>query len=144
MTLHIAPITPTDYEGWLVLWNHNNGGPIDPRITAQTWERLNDPDSPVNGLIAHDGDYMAGLVHYILHPVTGNLNPACYMQDLYVDTGFRRRGVGRALVAHLADRGQLMQWARLYWLAEAANADAQALYRNIGVKLDFTFHVLPL
>lgn len=87
---------------------------------------------------------MAGLVHYILHPVTGHIAPVCYMQDLFVDQRFRQRGIGRALVERLAQEGRRQKWARLYWLAESANEQAQALYRDLGLKLDFTFHVLPL
>lgn len=142
--LKIQPINSTDYEGWLPLWNGNNGMAIDPRITMQTWERLIDPQMPVHGLIAHDGDNACALVHYILHPVTGHLNNACYMQDLYVLPSYRRRGIARLLVETLAERGRIMKWARLYWLAEQNNKEAQALYRNLGVKLDFSFHVLPL
>jgi GNAT superfamily N-acetyltransferase len=66
------------------------------------------------------------------------------MQDLYVDPAFRRRGIGAALVRAVADQGRAQGWARLYWLAEAANPAAQSLYRHIGVRLDFTFHVMPL
>jgi hypothetical protein len=33
---------------------------------------------------------------------------------------------------------------RLYWLAEAKNGEAQALYRHLGAKLDFSLYVLPL
>lgn len=142
--LRIQPVNKTDYEGWLALWNGNNGVAIDPRITLQTWDRLNDPAIPVHGLIAHDGDICCGLVHYILHPVTGHLHNACYMQDLYVLPAYRRRGIGRQMVEMLVERGRAMQWARLYWLAEAGNREAQELYKNLGVKLDFTFHVMPL
>jgi ribosomal protein S18 acetylase RimI-like enzyme len=140
----IVSITAADQCDWRRLWDGNNGGAIDERITAQTWARLLDERSTVNGLLARAGDDVCGLVHFILHPVTGNLNPACYMQDLYVDPAFRRRGVARALIGQLAALGRMAGWARLYWLAETANPEAQALYRRLGVRLDFTFHVMPL
>lgn len=143
-TITTSPVTPADHAAWLRLWHDNNGADIDPAVTAQTWARLNDPDSAVNGLLARDGDQVCGLVHFILHPVTGNLNHACYMQDLFVDPAYRRRGVGTALVAQLAALGRMAGWARLYWLAESANPEAQGLYRKLGVRLDFTFHVMPL
>lgn len=140
----IRPIAPDHESGWHRLWDGNNGVAVDPRITAQTWQRLLDPASPVNGLMATMDGQDCALVHYILHPVTGHLMPACYMQDLYVDPAFRRNGIARALVDALAAQGRAAGWARLYWLAEAANPGAQSLYRHIGVKLDFTFHVMPL
>lgn len=140
----IRPLTAADEAAWRVLWDGNNGSTIDPLITQTTWQRLLDPASGVNGLIADVDGRAAGLVHYILHPVTGHMMPACYMQDLYVDPSFRRLGIARELVEALAAQGKAAGWARLYWLAEAANPGAQALYRKIGFKLDFTFHVMPL
>ena len=75
--------------------------------------------------------------------MTGHLHPVCYMQDLFVAEEFRQQGIARALVAALADQAKRAGYARLYWLAEADNAAAQALYKTLGYKLDFTFHVLP-
>lgn len=140
----IGKITRPNYDAWLPLWTANNMGSCDAAVTAQTWDRLCDPGSPVGGFGAWDGGTMAGLLHYVLHPVTGHLRPACYMQDVFVDPAFRGRGVARALVEALAAEGGRAGWARIYWLAERENAAAQALYRTIGVKLDFTLHVLPL
>ena len=133
-----------DYDGWLPLWLGNNSGKCDEAVTAETWARLMNPSSPVHGLCARMEGRMAGLVHYILHPVTGHIEPACYMQDLYVDPAFRRRGIGRMLVQALAEAGRHHKWARLYWLAEADNPATQALYKDLAVKLNFSLYVLPL
>lgn len=139
----IRPLAAADYDQWVVLWNGNNQGHINQNVTAATWERLiRDPQ--VRGLGAFDGNEMSGLVHFILHPVTGHIKNVCYMQDLYVNPSHRRKGIGRKLVEALAVIGKSEGWARMYWLAEAQNREAQALYRNLGLKLDFTLHVLPL
>lgn len=141
----IDDIHEDDFGEWLKLWDGNNGGHRDDDVTKETWSRLLNPIYPVHGFVARaGGGTLAGLVHYILHPVTGHIMPVCYMQDLYVAPPFRGRGVGRALVEQLAAIGQREGWARLYWLAEGQNKAAQALYRNLGLKLDFTLHVLPL
>ena len=140
----VDDIRESDFREWLVLWDGNNAGQRNDTVTKETWGRLLNPIYPVHGFTARVDGKMAGLVHYVLHPVTGHIMPVCYMQDLYVDPAFRKRGVARALVGHLAAIGQREEWARLYWLAEEKNEAAQALYKNIGVKLDFSFHVLPL
>jgi len=142
--MQIRALCSDDYEAWLPLWEGNNGGAPDPAITAQSWTRISTPDeAQMGGLAAWDDQQMAGLVHYILHPVTGHLRPACYMQDVYVAPDFRQRGIARQMITALAEQGRAQKWARIYWLAERHNEAAQALYRNIGVKLDFTLHVLP-
>ena len=66
------------------------------------------------------------------------------MQDVYIAPAQRQKGYARMLIGALARIGQENEWGRIYWLAEAGNEAAQALYKDIGVKLDFTFHILPL
>jgi ribosomal protein S18 acetylase RimI-like enzyme len=144
MNIVISPLAAGDYESWLPLWNENNQNLCAAEVTSTTWSRLLDPASSVNGFAAREGGAFAGFVHYILHPVTGHIEPACYMQDLFVVESFRRRGIGEALVRRLAAEGAKQNWARFYWLAEDKNAAAQALYANLGIKLDFSFFMLPL
>ena len=140
----VRPLTAADRDEWLRLWDANNNGVRNDAVTNETWSRLLNPIYPVHGLLAHADGKAAGLVHYILHPVTGHIEPVCYMQDLFVDADHRRKGIARALVGQLAATGTVERWARLYWLAEAENAEAQGLYKSLGVKLNFSLHVLPL
>jgi GNAT superfamily N-acetyltransferase len=91
-----------------------------------------------------DGKAMLGFAHYILHPTTGALRDAAYLQDVFVDPAQRGQGIGKALVEAVITRGKAEKWARLYWLAERQNAAAQALYKKIAPPIDFTLHVLPL
>lgn len=142
--LALRPLGSGDYAAWLPLWTANTMGQCGAEVTAETWRRLNDPASGVRGIGAWRNGSMAGFVHYVLHPVTGHVRPACYMQDLFVAGTERRKGAGRALVAMLAALARSEGYARLYWLAETRNEAAQKLYEGIGLKLDFTFHILPL
>lgn len=138
----IRSLEKNDFPQWLPLWGGNNMGKRDEDVTTQTWMRLTDPEFSVYGLCAVRGGEMLGFVHYVLHPTTGSLAPVCYMQDLYVDPAHRGNGVARRLVEHLVRVHKREKWARMYWIAEAENIAAQKLYSNIGVKIDFTVHVL--
>lgn len=140
----IRPLEPNDFPNWLPLWDGNNMGQRDETVTTQTWSRLMDAESPVDGLCALRGGEMAGLVHYILHPTTGAIENACYMQDVYVDPEFRQQGIAAKLVRALDKKGRFEGWSRLYWLADADNEAAQALYKNIGVKMNFNLFIQPL
>lgn len=142
--LEIRPLQNPDFPAWLPLWDGNNMGRRNEEVTAETWSRLIDSGSPVNGLAAFNGGEMRGFVHYILHPTTGYIRPVCYMQDVYVDPEHRRKGIARTLVQELTKIAKKEQWGRLYWFAENSNEAAQALYKNLGVKLDFALHVMPL
>jgi ribosomal protein S18 acetylase RimI-like enzyme len=58
--------------------------------------------------------------------------PGLYLEDLYVSPEFRRRGIGKALLARVAriaedeDRA-LVRWAVLNW-----NTSAIYLYKSLG------------
>ncbi|MGQ0527455.1 MAG: GNAT family N-acetyltransferase [Alphaproteobacteria bacterium] len=140
----IRPLVREDHEVWLTLWDGNNEGKRNQPVTDVTWERLLDPACPVFGICAAVDNNPVAILHYILHFTTGNIQPVAYIQDVYVDPGFRQLGIARALVKSIAAAGQENKWGRLYWLAEARNIAAQALYKNLGVRLDFTLHVWPL
>lgn len=144
MTLTIRPLQADDFPQWLPLWDGNNMGQRNEAVTTETWARLTDTGSAVHGLCATEKGKLVGLVHYILHPTTGSIAPVCYMQDVYVMPEHRLKGIARALVEKVAETGRREKWARMYWLAEAENKAAQALYKELGVKLDFTLHILPL
>ena len=60
--------------------------------------------------------------------------PGIYLEDLFVQPQFRGRGIGKALLIHLArmvcDRG----WGRLDWSVLGWNKPAINFYRSIGAR----------
>jgi ribosomal protein S18 acetylase RimI-like enzyme len=143
--MEIAPLQQQDYTDWLPLWRANMEHSVTDDVTVETWRRICDPASPVKGLRARNAEgALIGICHYVLHPTTGNIKMIAYMQDLYVHPDHRRKGIARKLVTYLAALGTAQGWARIYWLAEGKNEAAQRLYETLGLKLDFTLHVLPL
>lgn len=141
MAIKIRPLEQKDFPAWLPLWDGNNQGHKNPDVTTETWARIIDKDTQVFGLCAEDNGKLLGLVHYVLHPTTGSLNPAAYMQDVYVDPAHRKKGIARKLVEAVIEHGKREKWARLYWLAEKDNKPAQELYKSLGTQLDFTLHI---
>jgi len=145
MAVKIRPIENRDFPDWLPLWDGNNLGTRDEAVTSETWARLCDPEFPVHGLVAEKDGKLAGLVHYIEHPTTGSLKNICYMQDVYVDPDCRQKGIAKKLIEELATIGQKQKnWTRIYWMAEESNIAAQKLYDQIGVKLNFSLHIMKL
>ena len=63
---------------------------------------------------------------------------------MYVDPDYRRKGIGKRLVQEVTKIGAKEKWGRMYWLTHNDNEDAKAMYANFGMKLDFTFYVLPM
>lgn len=55
-----------------------------------------------------------------------------YLEDLFVRPEFRRRGIARALFAHLAQRCVREGWTRFEWAVLDWNAPAIAFYEAMG------------
>jgi len=141
--MKIRNVQAEDFPAWLTLWNANNLGQKNEAVTTQTWTRLNDETSPVHALVVEDKGALVGLLQYVLHPTTGSIEDICYMQDVFVVPDHRGKGIARKMIRELERIGNAEKWARIYWLAEASNDAAQALYKSLGQRLDFTLHILP-
>ena len=142
--INFRPLEYNDFAEWLPLWDANNLGVRDEAVTEETWRRLLSEDEQVFGICAEQAGKLLGISHYVLHPTTGHLRPVCYLQDVFVDPVYRGKGIGRRLVECVIQKGVQEKWARMYWLTPEDNENAKALYKNLGIKLDFAFYVLPI
>ena len=57
-----------------------------------------------------------------------------YLEDLFVDPAFRGRGVGRALLAHLASMAVKRECGRFEWSVLDWNRDAIEFYEKLGAR----------
>jgi GNAT superfamily N-acetyltransferase len=58
-----------------------------------------------------------------------------YLEDLFVRPAFRGKGIGRALMIHLARKCIENGWTRFEWSVLDWNAPSIAFYRSIGAQL---------
>ena len=101
-------------------------------VVDSAWRRIVDAQNP-HGLVALDGaDEVVGLVHYIFHPSTWTEDPYCYLQDLYVDSAHRGKGIGRALIEAVYQRAEEKPASQVYWLTQHFNAEARVLYDRVA------------
>lgn len=85
-------------------------------------------------LIASEDGVPAGFALFFHNYSTFLAQPGIYLEDLFVNPGFRGRGYGKALLARLAqiarDRGcGRIEWAVLNW-----NEPAIAFYKSLGAR----------
>lgn len=85
-------------------------------------------------VLAYAGDEPAGFALYFQTFSTFKGKPGLYLEDLFVKPEWRRRGLGRMLLARLArvavERGYgRMEWSVLNW-----NEMALRVYRAVGAK----------
>ena len=137
-----------DEAQWRELWHNYNifyqAPKITEEITAATWERILRDTSAINCLVAEESGTLLGFIHYVIHPRTWSTRDTCYMEDLYVSPGARRKGIARRLIAALKASCMEKHLSRIYWNTQEGNATARALYDTVAAKDDFIRYVMPL
>src|SRR5262245_12092487 len=144
----IRPLARADKSDWFPLWKgYQEFYRVDiaENVTNVTWQRLLDPDEPVGGALAWQGEKAIGLVHHIRHRSTWTINDYCYLQDLFVFPNVICNGVGRKLIDHVYETAEAAGCARVYWNTHETNTDAMLLYDRIAQKSGFVQYrrVLP-
>ncbi|RUL74943.1 GNAT family N-acetyltransferase [Dyella choica] len=140
----IRPVRPADFSGWLPLWQSYNAfygrtgaTALPAQITQSTWQRFFDAYEPVHALIAERDGRLLGLAHYLLHRSTIQLEPSCYLQDLFTEDSARGSGIGRALIEAVYQAASETGCRRVYWQTHESNAAAMLLYDQLAEKSGF-------
>lgn len=123
-----------DRAGWQAMFRKYfefYEAPQGQDVIDSAWRRIVEGQNP-HGLLALDGEQVVGLVHYIFHASTWTPEPYCYLQDLYVDEGWRGKGVGRALIEAVYKVADEKPASQVYWLTQHFNADARLLYDRVA------------
>lgn len=142
--LLVRPVSRSDFEQWLPLWDGYNGfygrsGPtaLSSEITRMTWARFFDAYEPVYALVAESDGRLVGLAHYLFHRSTTAVEPVCYLQDLFTDQAARGQGIGGALINEVYAQARQAGTPRVYWQTHETNHTAQRLYDRVAERSGF-------
>lgn len=127
----VRPAREGDALAWRALWLEYldfYGVTLDGAVTEATWARILTPGSGMGMLVAEDDGEIAGFATWVSHPSTWTPTPDLYLEDLFVAEDHRGTGAGRAMIDGLIALGRDRGWSRLYWMTDAANVRARALY----------------
>lgn len=83
-------------------------------------------------VIAERDGFAVGFALFFHNFSTWKGRRGLYLEDLYVTPAARGRGIGKALLRHLAGLALTRDCARLEWSVLDWNADAIAFYRSVG------------
>jgi len=83
-------------------------------------------------LVAETGGRTIGFALFFHNYSTFRTAPGLYLEDLFVEPAYRRRGVGTTLLAHVARLAVERGCARLEWAVLDWNAPAIAFYERHG------------
>ena len=99
---------------------------------SQISAALFDPAPTLRAHVADVDGEVAAMALWFLNFSTWDGVEGIYLEDLYVQPGFRRLGLARALLKALAKECVDNGYTRLSWAVLNWNADAIALYDGVG------------
>jgi GNAT superfamily N-acetyltransferase len=99
---------------------------------AMLSEALFGPRPAAEAVIAEEAGAPVGFALFFHNFSTWKGRRGLYLEDLYVTPAARGRGVGGALLRHLAAIAVERNCARFEWAVLDWNADAIAVYRRMG------------
>lgn len=145
----IRPAVAADEPAWLEMWRDFAGSgpePCSPEAAAHVWRGVMDPGHALNCLIATAQGRPVGFLLHVIHPYSWSPRPVCYLLDLYVRPEHRSRGCGGRLIDALAQIGREAGWLKIYWMTQADNAAARALYDRVAQRsplVRYDLHLSP-
>lgn len=143
----IATITGDDETGWRRLWNaylRFYRVPLANEVTACTWRRVVAGDCAIYAVGAKVDGRLVGFAHFVHQATTWSIEATCYLHDLFVEQGFRGRGVARALIGEVSTRASQAGCRRLHWLTQEDNTDARSIYDTLASRTPFVQYVREL
>jgi GNAT superfamily N-acetyltransferase len=100
--------------------------------TAQLERALFGPSPALFGHVAVADGEVVGVALWFLNFSTWHGEHGIYLEDLYVSPEQRGKGLGRALLAALAEECVANGYSRLEWVVLNWNEPAIAFYRSVG------------
>jgi GNAT superfamily N-acetyltransferase len=85
-------------------------------------------------LLAYWGDHPAGFALYFHNFSTFLARPGIYLEDLFVEPVHRGKGIGKALLMHLAAIATERGCGRLEWSVLDWNQPSIEFYKKLGAK----------
>ena len=77
----------------------------------------------------------AGFAVWFINYSTFSGRHGIYLEDLFVRPAFRRNGIGKALLNHLASECLANGWSRLQWAVLDWNTPSIEFYKSLGAVL---------
>jgi len=143
MSSPIRPARPTDVPVILSLIRAlADYEKLTPEVTA-TEARLRDSLFPTDPAAAGPSAYCvlaevdgapAGFALYFFNYSTFLARPGLYLEDLFVKPEFRGRGLGKALLIHLAKLANQRGCGRMEWSVLDWNQPAIEFYESLGAR----------
>lgn len=143
--MRVEPVSPPQHESLVdllcELHTYYNEASFVPREMVRSYlvDTLLAPGSPLHLVVAIDAaEQVAGfaaisLTYSLVEPAPDRRRH-CWLKELYVRTPHRNAGVGKALMAWIAQYAVDNGCCRIDWPVKATNARGIAFYERLGAE----------
>ena len=137
--VRFEPLSPRWNSAWrahYLRYAEAVNSPADDAIATTVWSWLLAHAHGLEGIVALDGDEIAGFAHFRPFPRTLDGNEACFLDDVWVAERHRGRGVAQALIAEVATIARQRGWTHVRWVTETDNLAGQRVYEKVAKRMD--------
>lgn len=145
--VRVRPVEVGDREAWRELfagYRQFYEVPDDGAVLDGVWGWLLDDDHEVHGLVAEVDGVVVGLAHHRMFSRPSRGARGLYLDDLFTSPDARGRGVGRALLARLAELAREQGCDRVRWITAEDNATARRLYDDVAQRTSWVTYDLEV
>ena len=141
---YIRPLEKRDREQWQYIWGeylyfYDTNLPLE--TYSKTFSSLIDSNNTSqNCLVAHSGETLHGLVHYIFHADNWETTDVCYLQDLFTLKKMRQKGIATALIQAVYKAADSNGTPSVYWMTQDFNQKARKLYDQVASLTPFIIY----
>ncbi len=132
LEIHIHSAESVDAAGLAQLVCLNSLFNGESNSAEQIAARLADPRRVETAILAEIDGRIIGFATLRVVPCIFFAEPYAEVTELYVEEGYRRHGVGRALVTHAEKLAREAGARKMLILTDFYNDTAQSLYRSMG------------
>jgi GNAT superfamily N-acetyltransferase len=142
MSVSVRRLEERDKSAWLGLFKgyiEFYKATLTDDVIEATWQRLMaaPADFHIALVAVNAADQPVGLAHVLFHRSTWSPTQYCYLEDLFVDSSQRLKGVGRMLIEAVYREADARKCTRTYWATQEFNYRARALYDQVATKSPF-------
>ena len=141
----IREIKPTDKEQWENLYKGYAKFykvEMNKTILKTVWHWIHDKNHEVEGIVYEINNKIVGLAHYRKMPRPLRGQEIGFLDDLYVDPDYRRKGIGEKFLNYLKELSKSRGWNLIRWLTHDDNIKAKSLYDRVAEKTNWDLYEL--
>ena len=138
MPISIRPVEQSEFFAWYALFSDYADfyeTPLSDESAVLVWSWIIDDTKDLGALVAVDDDgALVGFAHHrtFLRPLAGSTG--VYLDDLFVSSDRRGKGIGKQLLDAVADLGKARRASVVRWITAQDNETAQRLYDAVADK----------